>query len=151
MKKIHNKSYQDKIAKRHHIHELKRKDKEYSGFVVPDNMDPSIFESEPKKRNIKELKTPKEFSFLYNPDESLGFFQDFMYYSEMADLIKIDMRETEDLTIEVLLYLISLHKINKSKDIKVDITIKAPEIEKLKGFMAQSGFSKYFKAATEVE
>lgn len=150
MKKVHNKKYLDNRAKKHHLHELKRKDKEYKGFVLPDSVDHSAFQTNSPGRSSKELKTPKNFSFLSNPNKTLEFFQDFMYYSEAVDFIKINMSETEDLTIEVLLYLISLHKINKSKDIKVNINIKAPKSERLILFMSQSGFSKYFKARIEV-
>lgn len=154
MKKIHNKSYHDKLAKKHHIHELKRKNKEYSGFTMPDtkdNSDPSIYKAVSSKRTTKKLTTPKEFSLIYNTNKSLEFFEDFIYYSEKVDHIKIDMRHTEEMTIEVLLYLISLHKINKNKNIKINISIKPPKVKDLVVLMSQSGFSKYFKARVEVE
>ncbi len=151
MKKVHNKSYHDKVSKKHHLHDLKRKNKEYTGFELPDNTDSTSFQKERQKRNVKKIETPEDFSLIFNPDESLQFFQDFMYYSTTSDHIKIDMRNTKAMTIEVLLYLISLHKINKSNDIKVSISIKAPKEYELREFMAQSGFSRYFKARIEVQ
>lgn len=150
MKKLHNKIYVDKQAKKHHLHNLRRKDKEYKGnFLVDMPLNKDSFVSQ-NKHTTKKLETPEEFSFIYNIDESLKFFNDFVYYSKHVDFIQIDMKKTKEMTMEVLLYLISLQKINRSQKIQISVMIKPPRERKLIELMSQSGFSKYFKAKIEV-
>lgn len=151
MKKEHNKSYHDKAAKKHHLHELKRKDKTYDGDVFLQKHFKSINTfNEDNKPTTKRLPTPENFSFIYNIDESLSFFNDFQHYSNHVDKIFIDMRGTKEMTMEVLLYLISLQKINKNQGRFISIHIKAPREHHLIKLMSQSGFSKYFRAKNEV-
>ncbi len=141
MKKENNKSYRDSFAKKHHIHELKRKTKHYQGELKQ-------YHPQPK---YTELATPVEFSLITNCDETLSFFEDFMIYSDKATHLKIDMSKTEVMTTEVLLYIISLHKINKAKKRAPAIIIQAPDAHDLRKLMAISGFSKYFKAKTVIK
>ena len=151
MKIDHNKKYHDKSAKRHHLHNLKRKDKAYHGDVLLKKHFDSIntFNND-NKQTTKRLPTPENFSFIYNRDESLSFFQDFQDYSKNVDKIFIDMTGTKDMTMEVLLYLISLQKINKNQGRFISIRIKPPRERHLIKLMSESGFSKYFKAQYEV-
>lgn len=55
------------------------------------------------------------------------------------------MRNIEDLTIEVLLYLISLKNIWKKKKYKFKIQIEAPKNEELKMVLETCGLKKYFR------
>ena len=150
MKKEHNKSYHDKAAKRHHLHDLKRKNKTYNGdTLLEKHLEGLDTDNKDVKKITKRLPTPENFSILYNIDESLSFFQDFQDYSQYVDKIFIDMKGTKKMTMEVLLYLISLQKINKNQGRFISIHIKAPKERQLMELMAQSGFSKYFKAQNE--
>ncbi len=146
MKQLKNKSFKDRHSKKVFNHHQKRKDKHYLGHTFTDSANP--FDSPPLKKH--RLPTPKEFSFIYNLEESLDFFKDFIYYMNNVDLLFIDMRKTESMTIEVLLYLISLHKISVNNNIKVSIEIKTPNEKNLIILMAQSGFSKYFKSNVSI-
>lgn len=150
MKKLRNKKFLDRQAKKRHIHELIRKGKEYHGSPLfsEQNKNQNTFNA--PKPIKKRLKTPENFSLIYNINESLKFFYDFKYYSKNADLIYIDMKRTKEMTMEVLLYLISLQKINKNQGISISIHITPPKEIHLIELMSQSGFSKYFKAKKEV-
>lgn len=141
MKKIKNKELQDKIAKKHYIHELKRKDKHYTGEKKQHH--PEIL--------YTTIPTPKRFSLIENCDDALSFFEDFMSLSDKANYLKVDMSKTEELTTEVLLYLISLHKINKANNTAPNIIIKAPDKYELRYLMTVSGFSNYFKSKSKVK
>jgi len=151
MKKITKKTYRDKAARKHHEHELDRKTKHYDSSKQLSNIDTNKFQIQKPKPKTKKLTAPKEFSFIYAVDNALSFFKDFQYYSDNVDHIVINMEDVERLTIEVLLYLISLQNINKNKGLKLNVSIKAPTKEELKILMAQSGFSKYFKAKVDIK
>lgn len=149
MKKQHNKKFVDKQAKKHHLHDLKRKDKQYDGDAELYKTFQSTNTFASKIFIEKRLETPINFSFIYNIDESLAFFDDFKHYSQNVDKIIVDMKNTENMTMEVLLYLISLQKINKNQNIFISVHIKPPKEQRLIELMSQSGFSKYFKAKVE--
>lgn len=151
MKKEHNKAYHDKSAKKHHLHNLKRKTKIYNGdILLKEHFENINTFNENNTLRKERILTPKNFSFIYNIDESLAFFNDFQYYSKHVNAIFIDMRETKKMTMEVLLYLISLQKINKNQGRFISIHIKPPREDDSLSLMSQSGFSKYFKAQHEV-
>lgn len=141
MKKIHNQSYHDRIAKKHHLHELKRKSKHYTGETKQ-------YHPEAK---YTEIATPLNFSFIENCDDTLSFFEKFKSSSTKVNYLKINMSKTTNMTTEVLLYLISLHKINKANKKAPNIIIQAPDKDYLNKLMAISGFSKYFKAKTSIK
>lgn len=150
LRKEHNKPYHNRTSKRRHIHELKRKEKTYSGdtLLLKKYQNPNNFTA--PKQTKKRLETPENFSLIYNINESLKFFADFKYYSNHADFIYIDMKKTKKMTMEVLLYLISLQKINKNQGVLISVHITPPKARHLIELMSQSGFSKYFKAKREV-
>ncbi len=69
----------------------------------------------------KTLHTPNVFSFIYNLNDSLDFFDKFSFHSKQVDNLLIDMKNTDEMTIEVLLYLISLDKINENQNININL------------------------------
>jgi hypothetical protein len=140
LKKEHNKLYHDKSAKKHHQHELNRKTKIYQGEAKQHHPQPIY----------TELNAPVNFSLITNCDETLSFFEEFNSYSQKVTHLKINMSKTEEMTTEVLLYIISLHKINKSKDKAPNIFIQTPDSFHLKKLMAVSGLTKYFNAKISV-
>lgn len=140
MYKIKDKEAKERVAKRRRLHELKRKDKHYN--PVKQYHQKPIF---------KRLKTPEIFSLIEQCDTALAFFEDFMNESEKATHLKIDMSNTKEMTTEVLLYLISLHKINKANKTAPNILIQAPDKQDLRYLMAISGFSKYFRSRSSVK
>lgn len=140
MKKEHNKLYHDKAAKKHHQHELNRKTKMYRGEAKQQHPQPVY----------TELYAPVDFSLITNCDETLSFFEEFNSYSQKVTHLKINMSKTEAMTTEVLLYIISLHKINKAKNKAPNIFIQTPDSFHLKKLMAVSGLTKYFNAKTSV-
>ena len=140
MKKEHNKLYHDKYAKKRHKHELNRKTKMYQGEAKQHHPQPVY----------KELYTPTNFSLITNCDETLSFFEEFNSYSRKVTHLKINMSKTETMTMEVLLYIISLRKIHKSNNEAPNIMIKTPDSFNLKKLMAVSGFAKYFHTKVSV-
>jgi len=149
MKKLKEKLKKEKLAHSRHIHNLKRKKSTYKASKHTPILQQHSFV---KQQNItKKLPTPQTFSLIYNIDETLLFFDDFIKYSKEVDMIFIDMSKTESMTTEVLLYLISLDKINDHNDIKVNIKIKTPNDKSSRLLMAQSGFSNYFRANAPVD
>lgn len=141
MRKLKNKEIKESIAKKHHLHEIKRKSKHYSGEMKQHHPQPIY----------TEIATPVVFSLIEECDTALSFFEDFIKYSKKVTYLKINMSHTTELTIEVLLYLISLHKINKAKNTAPNIIIQAPDKQDLKQLMAICGFSKYFRARTAIK
>jgi len=98
----------------------------------------------------KTLDAPIHFSLINNDEESLKFFDDFMSFIEKGYYkFQFDMKSVEKLDIEILLYIISLHKIYEKK-INIQLKIKVPTKQSLKYIMIASGFSQYFKPNIEI-
>jgi len=146
LRKVKNKTYHNKISKKRHLHELKRQDKSYSELDFIDSLNAPSYTNNQRKPKSKKIATPENFSFIGNTNESLEFFEDVIYYLDNVDHLIIDMRNTKKMTTEVLLYLISLHKINEKKGKTLNTTIRSPKEEDLIELMLQSGFSNYFRA-----
>lgn len=155
LKKIKNKLFHDKISRKKFFNSIKRKDIEYdsdkihySSMEDGNNSSSKNSTTYNKKNDLKKIRIfpPKEFSFILNREESLKFFQDFFELIDKGyESIFIDMRKVNELTIEVLLYIISIDKINKKSDSNIQLKIKVPNNSQLGLLIDKSGFSKYFK------
>lgn len=103
------------------------------------------------KKPSRTLNAPTNFSLTGNPNETLKFFDKFLYLIEQGiDRFIIDMRTIQNLTIEPLLYLISLDKLFREEDTFILIKIKTPKNTKMKYLIAASGFTEYFSAKKEI-
>lgn len=89
---------------------------------------------------------PKNFSLVENFEETILLFEK-LESSSSKKRIKhlINMKHIEYMTIEVLLYLISLKNIWLKKKYKFKIQINAPEKEELRILLATCGLKKYFR------
>lgn len=149
MKKLKNKQHQVRISRKRFLDNLKRKDKPYIleygiKSISSENKNPYQDNVSTKE---KRLYPPLVFSFIMNTNKSLEFFDDLFNSIENNYLsFYIDMKGVTKLTIEVLLYLISLDKLFKHNNKTVSIKIRVPDDEKLRYLIAQSGFGNYFKA-----
>lgn len=90
--------------------------------------------------------TPKRFSLVENFEESMLVFEK-LQQNATKKRIKhwINMKSTEQMTMEVLLYLISLTNIWKKKKYKFKIQIDAPQNDELRILLETSGLKKYFR------
>lgn len=150
MKKIYtSREYkqQQKIQERRALTKKSRKSKEYKPLNYPNYV--KVRDKKTKKQ--KSLTPPKKFQLLGNNIETLKFFDDFFrYIDDGYDKFKFQMKDVEELSIEVLLYIISLDKIYKEK-IDIRLNIVAPQKKELKYIMVVSGFSKYFHANINIK
>jgi len=88
---------------------------------------------------------PTDFSFLSNTEESINFFDKLNQRVGMGHRkILIDLSKIEKITIEVLLYIISLDKKYKKELLNVVLNIVLPKNQKLNSIIATSGITKYF-------
>lgn len=150
MKKIKNKSFHDLQAIKKNEHNLKRQGKIHTNNYNVNQAPQTFSFNSQKKSKTKTIIVPPEFSLVSHPEDALKFFEHFydVIHRETKMLI-IDMRYVKTMTFEVLLYLISLQRINKEAGLPTSITVRAPKDPALQYLMAQSGFGKYFKANIE--
>ena len=153
MKRLKDKLYHERITYKRFRSKQKRKNKHYKSeidFTENDNK----FLNDHQSPNIKKrrLNPPKKFSFIFNRNPSLKFFNDiFRLMDNGYKSIMIDMIDVEELSIEVLLYIISLDKINKENNREISLKIRVPRKQDLKHLIAQSGLSKYFRSNVNVK
>lgn len=92
---------------------------------------------------------PKTFSLIDNSEESISIFKRLeTNFPQRRIKHVINMRQTKNMTMEVLLYLISLKNIWKKKKHKFKIQIQSPECPELRSLLAISGLGKYFRGDT---
>lgn len=153
MKKIYTttsfKKHQHFIAYKRHQREMQRKGKVHILFNYQNkdlsSISPFIKESE--QRAKKKLIAPIDFSFINNTEESLKFFYDMLHLvKKEISYIVIDMRETKNITAEVLLYIVSLNNIFKKSGKNIKIRIKAPKSKEMNYLLLACGLTDYFKA-----
>lgn len=90
--------------------------------------------------------TPKNFSLVGNFEESISLFEKLESNSSKKRIKHlINMKNTEDMTMEVLLYLISLKNIWIKKKYKFKIQIDTPKKEELRVLLETCGLKKYFR------
>ena len=96
---------------------------------------------------FKYSKTPTIFSFLRDINKTIGFFELLNHTHNSTKKPKhfIDMKDVEDLTMETVLYLLSIINIWKKKRHKFKLQIQAPNNEELKSLLSKSGLHKYLK------
>jgi anti-sigma regulatory factor (Ser/Thr protein kinase) len=91
------------------------------------------------------IEVPTNFSFLSNTEESIRFFDNLNQKVGMGyKKILIDLSNIEKITIEVLLYIISLDKKYKKESLNVVLNIILPKGRKLNSTIATSGITQYF-------
>jgi hypothetical protein len=135
-----------RINERRSLYSKKREHKKYSNKEYEEYVKGRI----DLKSDIKNIPAPLTFSFIYNCDESLEFFDKFFNaINEGYTKFHFDMTNIKDLGIETLLYIISLDKIYKEK-INMSLKISIPKRKELKYKMIVSGFIKYFRANVEI-
>ncbi|MCT7551960.1 hypothetical protein N5T67_03815 [Aliarcobacter butzleri] len=150
MKKITNKKKYNtiqEIKKKRYLLENSRKDKVYLNSFSNTSLDDLEYvKKRPSQSSVsKRIVAPKIFSFIYNTNESLKFFNIFFDAIEQGyTRFDFEMSKIEDLGIETLLYIISLDKIYNAKEKKIQIKISNPKKDHLKFKMYVSGFAKYF-------
>lgn len=116
---------------------------------------------EHKERNLpyKVFTTPKQFSILNNPEETIEFFNGILRVIENIPsiknsrhvyLLKIDMMEIESVTGDALMYLLTVMKNTKmQKDKRIIWKGNFPKNDKLEKFLKESGFLNYMRTAEQ--
>lgn len=91
------------------------------------------------------IEAPNYLSLTENPNESLSFFETiFKNLEDGFRILVLDMKNVKLLTIEVLLYIISIDKIYKDKGSPIGIKIEMPKEYQPIQTIYLSGFLKYF-------
>ncbi|MBD3831309.1 MAG: hypothetical protein IE890_12610, partial [Arcobacter sp.] len=150
MKKITSKEKylkKQEIDKKRFLYTNGRKGKLYVNSFSDISLDKLDYvKKRPSQSSIfKRIVPPKIFSFIYNTNESLKFFNDFFEAIESGyTKFDFEMSKVQDLGIEILLYIISLDKIYNAKEKRIQIKISIPKKNDLKFKMYVSGFAKYF-------
>jgi len=86
------------------------------------------------------------FSFIHEYDKAMSFFEGFIRNGKKNRAKHfIDMSDVENITIEVLLYMVSITNIWKKKRYKYKLEIKAPKDVNLRSLLSKSGLSKYYR------
>lgn len=155
MKKTKDKLFHDSYSVKKFKHDLKRQNKKYLSHESDNPTKQSVnynnINRPQKKPKKKTIDAPIDFSLVAHPDETLLFFDHlFDAINRGVEFINIDMRGVKTMTLEVLLYLISLQRMFKENGHPTSMTVKAPKNPELRYLMAQSGFGKYFKGNVDI-
>ena len=149
MKKLKDKTYQVSTSKKRSEHNLRRKDIPYSPYSSEENSSTNTYQNQHKQnagRGTKMIPPPK-FSFIHNTDESIAFFDRLNeHVNKGIKKIFIDMRKLQDLSVDVLLYIVSMDKIFKEEDKNISLTIRIPRDPLLAYKVYTSGIQDYFSA-----
>jgi hypothetical protein len=138
---------QQHIKERRSLVKRSRISKKYKSFDYPNYVKTRTY----VKTRRKQMPTPENFSLLHNNNESLKFFDDFFKYIDDGYVkFNFNMRDVQDLSIETLLYIISLDKIYREK-INISLNITPPIKKELQYKIRVSGFLKYFKPTRKIQ
>lgn len=107
----------------------------------------------------KVFTTPKKFSILNNPEETIEFFNEILKViknipsiknSRHVYLLKIDMMQIESITGDALMYLLTVMKNTKmQKEKRIIWKGNFPKNDSLNKFLKKSGFLNYMKTAEQ--
>ena len=90
-----------------------------------------------------EIKAPKEFSLINNPDETLEFFKAIDEKIERKENIYIDLALVENLTTDAILYMLSRMEFRKVSHSTSNISGNVPKSEECNKIFETSGFYKF--------
>jgi len=147
MKKQTNKQYHDSYSLKHHNHNISRDNLKHHKKYAPMSRQDIIARGIEAMNPLKKILTvPNIFSFIHNPEESIDFVNSINSYVEGGKKsFFISMKYVEDLTVDVLLYIVSMDKIFKQKYGDISLTIRIPQDKRLKYLVYTSGIQEYFK------
>jgi len=159
MKKLRNKLWMDRHAKKKHMHELKRSEKNRYIYIYEPYKKFEIYGTEgyyqsekAKKRLIRKvskesydtLEAPENFSIFMNPEESLSFFSDIETRIEFGSPVYFDMKSIVQLSIDTIMYFLAiLKRIKSSKSVVYSFKGSWPSNQKCRDLLDSSGFLKY--------
>jgi len=151
MKKQKNKQYHDSYSVKHHSHNIARDNLKHHKKYAPMSRQNIIARGIEAMNPLKKiLIAPNIFSFIHNPEESIAFVNGINNYVENGiKALFINMKEVEDLTVDVLLYIVSMDRIFKKKYGDISLTIRIPQDKVLKYRIFTSGIQEYFKGNGE--
>lgn len=140
------KNYQDILSKRRGLHNLERKKHTYNpeGTNVPEYVK---LNSKYKPPKPEKLVSPKNFSFIENPNESMKFIRNSKHYIEdLKKDIKQDFKNIDNVTPDAMLYMMSYIEDMKYRNIEFSITGTFPIKASCKKLFRESGFLEHLKS-----
>ncbi|CAG36561.1 hypothetical protein [Desulfotalea psychrophila] len=158
MKKVKNKMQYNRLSKRRFEKKIKRKKHKKELIKLAIQQKKSILNVKRnklklhKKANAEdfiELKPPSHFSIIENPNETLTFFESLESNLLNYDPIYINMSEISRMTVDALLYYISILQHIKTKLSAYILKGSFPEDEETLTLMKRSGFLRYFKTSED--
>lgn len=143
------KDYQNILSKKRGLHNLERKSHKYvrREFEVPDYVKLNTKYKPPKPKTIP---SPKNFSFIENPDESMEFLKNSKHYIEdLKKDIRQDFKNIDNVTPDAILYMMSYIEDMKYRNVEFSITGTIPIKTDSKKLFLESGFLEHLKSKTD--